>query len=520
MVLSQIPVALVKRCRHHHQLKRTQAFAFSTLPKLETDDDDDDVHGQVHVHHHAQTHHGNGDGNRYESLQKLQRIKNNQNNNQKTNNKTKAISNMPRLEELRERLAKNDDTNAPLLKAITTSLASSSSSENANTDVEVKDDKNHITWREVLETAKQHFLSHREHTQADVLTDAYSRKHSYLRISLGERCNLRCLYCMPPEGVPLQSNEKILNSDEISRLVQLFSSRGVDKVRLTGGEPLLRKDLPQIISSIADEPTINSIGITTNGITLSRKLPSLVENGLTHANISLDTLQEHKFEEITRRKGLTQVLKAIKDASKILPKGNVKVNCVVMKGFNDNELRDFIHLTKDLAVDIRFIEWMPFNDNGWNKDRFLSYDDMMKQITSDEFNQKENGGTAATTTASMQGLPAFNLERLEDGPNDTTKWWQVPGHIGRVGFITSMTQHFCGSCNRLRVTADGQLKVCLFGSAEISLRDAMREGASDEDLGMIIWAALQNKHFALGGHGNAEGIKKANDNRPMTLIGG
>ena len=183
-----------------------------------------------------------------------------------------------------------------------------------------------------------------------------------------------------------------------------------------------------------------------------------------------------------------------------------------MKGFNDNELRDFVHLTKDLPVDIRFIEWMPFNDNGWNKDRFLSYADMMKMITLDVLDHQME--------ASMQGLPAFELNRLEDGPNDTTKWWRVPGHIGRVGFITSMTEHFCGDCNRLRITADGQLKVCLFGSTEVSLRDAMREGASDDDLGSIVWAALQNKHFALGGHGNAEGIRKANDNRPMTLIGG
>lgn len=282
-------------------------------------------------------------------------------------------------------------------------------------------------------------------------------------------------------------------------------------MRLTGGEPLLRKDLSNIISSIATDQSINSVGITTNGITLSRHLPTLVENGLTHANISLDTLQSNKFEEITRRKGLSQVLKAIEHASELLPKGNVKVNCVVMKGFNDNELRDFIELTKDLPVDMRFIEWMPFNDNGWNKDRFLSYKDMMERITSDDYDMKK---------ASMQGLSAYELSRLVDGPNDTTKWWQVPGHLGRIGFITSMTNHFCGTCNRMRITADGQLKVCLFGSAEVSLKDAMREGASDEDLGTIIWAALQNKHFALGGHGNAEGIKKANDNRPMTLIGG
>jgi cyclic pyranopterin phosphate synthase len=194
----------------------------------------------------------------------------------------------------------------------------------------------------------------------------------------------------------------------------------------------------------------------------------------------------------------------------MLPKGNVKINCVVMKGFNDVELRDFVNMSKDLPVDIRFIEWMPFNDNGWNKDRFFSYNEMMKRITSD--------GTGEIS--SLKGLGPFELRRLSDGANDTTKWWQVAGHKGRLGFITSMTEHFCGTCNRIRLTADGQLKVCLFGSTEVSLRDAMREGASDTDLALIVKAALQRKKFALGGHGNAEGIKKANDNRPMILIGG
>jgi molybdenum cofactor biosynthesis protein A len=512
MVLSQIPTTFLKRCHpciyssSRHLLRkelgrggsrtsqRIEKHDFSSLAKLHVDDDNDE---------------SNQSNQDYETA-KIQIIK---------GGSEMEMKNMPRLQQLRKRLANDNGpgVGTSLLNASNAISPNTSNKSAKNLGVEVTNhklkqtsgDRNKITWREALATAKEG-LSQNEHVH--VLTDAYSRKHSYLRISLGERCNLRCLYCMPPEGVPLQSNEKILNADEISRLVKLFTARGVDKVRLTGGEPLLRKDISQIISSIATEPTINSIGITTNGITLTRQLPSLVENGLTHANISLDTLQADKFLEITRRNGLSQVMKAIENASEQLPKGNVKINCVVMKGFNDNELRDFIHLTRDLPVDIRFIEWMPFNDNGWNKDRFLSYADMMKMITSDVLNHPHEG--------TMQGLPSFELNRLEDGPNDTTKWWQVPGHIGRVGFITSMTEHFCGDCNRLRITADGQLKVCLFGSAEVSLRDAMREGASDNDMESIIWAALQNKHFALGGHGNAEGIRKANDNRPMTLIGG
>eukprot|EP00551_Chaetoceros_affinis_P006686 CAMPEP_0203670558 /NCGR_PEP_ID=MMETSP0090-20130426/6600_1 /ASSEMBLY_ACC=CAM_ASM_001088 /TAXON_ID=426623 /ORGANISM="Chaetoceros affinis, Strain CCMP159" /LENGTH=559 /DNA_ID=CAMNT_0050535445 /DNA_START=101 /DNA_END=1780 /DNA_ORIENTATION=- len=559
MVLSQIPTALAKHCRSSCTTsrvitghRREQSSAFSSLVKLavnQTDDNDheDDCRGNSTVHAINGSSNGNSSSrdennlratvNHFEASVKKLQIMNEVSKNHNGGSivvqttTTQVKKHMPRLEQLRNRLSKRhheDDVKAFSLRSVdevgkssrTNSSGNSTrtATPKANNNSNSNSNNNNMTWRQVLAAAKEHLSNSIEQNER-LLTDAYSRKHSYLRISLGERCNLRCLYCMPPEGVPLQPSEKILNADEISRLVHLFTSKGVDKVRLTGGEPLLRKDLPQIISSIAAEPTINSVGITTNGITLSRHLPTLVENGLTHANISLDTLQNNKFQEITRRNGLSQVMKAIDHAAELLPQGNVKVNCVVMKGFNDNELRDFISLTMDKPVDIRFIEWMPFNDNGWNNDRFLSYDDMMRRITSDDRDNHRDTNQGGET-ASMQGLSAVDLVRLEDGPNDTTKWWQAPDHVGRVGFITSMTQHFCGSCNRLRVTADGQLKVCLFGSAEVSLRDAMREGASDEDLGAIVWAALQNKHFALGGHGNAEGIKKANDNRPMTLIGG
>lgn len=415
----------------------------------------------------------------------------------------------PRLEKLRKELKRSSDIH--LLNSAAVPNVSNSISKNGR--VKQQQQKNNtnkpsssLSWQDILKIAKEN----REDGHLSMLTDSYSREHTYLRISLVERCNLRCQYCMPPEGIPLQKQDKLLQASEIDRLVQLFSSNGVDKVRLTGGEPLLRKDLAEIISSISLNPTIQSIGITTNGITLSRKLQSLVDAGLTHVNISLDTLQPPKFKEITRRNGLSQVLRSIEDACHALPTGNVKVNCVVMKRFNDNELRDFIGMTKDLPIDVRFIEWMPFNDNGWSQNRFVSYKDMMAHITSDVFD----------VPSSLQGLPPVQLMREEDGPNDTTKWWKAPDHVGRVGFITSMSEHFCGTCNRLRITADGQLKACLFGSAEVSLRDAMRDGVSDEDLSLIVNAAVRKKKFALGGHGSAEGIKKANDNRPMTLIGG
>jgi len=373
----------------------------------------------------------------------------------------------------------------------------------------------------------------------NILTDTHGRHHNYLRISLSERCNLRCQYCMPPEGVPLSPTSNLLTDEEIKRLVQLFAKNGVNKVRLTGGEPLLRPNLASLVRSISDTLTVSNnisgdmnesslVGITTNAISLSRQIDDLVDAGLTSVNISLDTLRADRFLEITRRNGFDKVMRAIEDCIRAFrakygevrvgPGGTggsrIKINCVVMKGFNDDELADFVRMSDARFggdVDMRFIEWMPFNDNGWNKDRFLSYKDMMEKISNE--------------------VP---LERIGDGPNDTTKWWRVQSqgqendNKARVGFITSMTEHFCASCNRLRITADGKIKVCLFSSneKEVSLRDIMRNHQhedsklQEEKLGQVIYAAVQKKTKALGGHESAEDIAKAGDNRPMTLIGG
>ena len=367
----------------------------------------------------------------------------------------------------------------------------------------------------------------------NILTDTHGRHHNYLRISLSERCNLRCQYCMPPEGIPLSPSSHLLTNDEIIRLVDLFVKNGVNKVRLTGGEPLLRKDIVPLVQSISGKlwqsQTTGSeglVGITTNGISLSRHIKDLVNAGLTGVNISLDTLREDRFVEITRRKGLQKVIRAVQDTIDVFKDkygdvrvadggSRVKINCVVMKNFNDDELEDFVHMANDQFkgdVDMRFIEWMPFNDNGWNRSRFVSYKDMMTKIRNGEDSK---------------------LERIGDGPNDTTKWWRVQSagaqieQSSRIGFITSMSEHFCASCNRLRITADGKIKVCLFGSneKEVSLRDIMRqssmgEGGNENDLSRVIHAAVQKKSFSLGGYDNPDDIAIAADNRPMTLIGG
>ena len=326
-----------------------------------------------------------------------------------------------------------------------------------------------------------------------MLTDTFGRRHTYLRISLTERCNLRCQYCMPEEGVSLQPQEQILTFEEIERLVSLFVSEGVDKIRLTGGEPLVRKDVDTLIANLGKIDGLKTFAITTNGLLVPKRLDAMHKAGINLMNISLDTLNPKKFEFITRRKGFDIVMKAIDMAIDYGYKP-VKVNCVVMKNFNENELADFVELTRHKPIEVRFIEYMPFDGNGWNDGKFLSYKDMIKLIE--------------------QEHPM--LERLQDGPNDTSKTYQVPGYVGRVGFITSMSEQFCGSCNRLRLTADGNLKVCLFGKAEVSLRDVMRDGGTDDELREVIQNAVLRKKAAHAGMYNLAEM----ENRPMILIGG
>ena len=325
------------------------------------------------------------------------------------------------------------------------------------------------------------------------LTDTFGRFHTYLRISLTERCNLRCQYCMPAEGVQLKPQDHILTFEEIERLVRLFASMGVNKIRLTGGEPLVRKDVDQLIEKLGQIKGIKTYAITTNGLLLPKKLRRLQSYGINLLNISLDTLDPAKFEFITRRKGFELVMDAI-DLALSLGYTPLKINCVVMRNFNENELADFVEMTRHKPVEIRFIEYMPFDGNGWSDNRFMPYTEMIEHI------EARHG----------------KLERMQDGPNDTSKTYHIPGYEGRVGFITSMSEQFCGSCNRLRLTADGNLKVCLFGKAEVSLRDAMRSGVSDDELKTIIDAAVKRKKAA---HAGMYTIAES-ENRPMILIGG
>ncbi|XP_077911499.1 molybdenum cofactor biosynthesis protein 1 isoform X3 [Halichoerus grypus] len=296
---------------------------------------------------------------------------------------------------------------------------------------------------------------------------------------------------MPEEGVPLTPKADLLTTEEILTLARLFVKEGIDKIRLTGGEPLIRPDVVDIVAQLHQLEGLRTIGITTNGINLARLLPQLQKAGLSAINISLDTLVPAKFEFIVRRKGFHKVMAGIHKAIE-LGYSPVKVNCVVMRGLNEDELLDFVALTEGLPLDVRFIEYMPFDGNRWNFKKMVSYKEMLNTL--------------------QQQWP--ELEKLPEEESSTAKAFKIPGFRGQLSFITSMSEHFCGTCNRLRITADGNLKVCLFGNSEVSLRDHLRAGASEEELLRIIGAAVGRKKRQHAGMFSIAQMK----NRPMILI--
>ncbi|XP_071454686.1 molybdenum cofactor biosynthesis protein 1 isoform X2 [Hetaerina americana] len=342
----------------------------------------------------------------------------------------------------------------------------------------------------------------------EILTDTFGRVHTYLRISLTERCNLRCQYCMPREGVKLTPSNKLLTTDEVIRLAEIFVREGVNKIRLTGGEPTIRKDLVDIVRAISALNGKPKMLMTTNGLTLTRMLPELYHAGLSSVNISLDSLRPERYAKITRS-GIrgkssdgtggssiwSRVMSGI-DLALEYGFNPVKINCVVMRNFNEDELIDFVRLTESKPnLEVRFIEFMPFGGNDWGTgQKLVPFSEMLSGLK--------------TEWPEMAKVPG--------GKNDTAKVYHIPGFAGKFGFITSMTENFCGGCNRLRITADGNLKVCLLGSAEVSLRDALRANISEEDLLLTIRAAVLRKKRQHAGMSNLPLMK----NRPMILIGG
>ncbi len=329
-----------------------------------------------------------------------------------------------------------------------------------------------------------------------ILTDSFKRKHTYLRISLTERCNLRCTYCMPAEGIPLVPRSHIMTYDEIYKIAKTFTDNGVTKIRLTGGEPLIRKDIPVILEKLASLPV--EIAITTNGITIDRHIEALKKYNIKNINVSLDTLDEVKFKEITRR---NQFEKVYQNILLLVENGfNVKINAVLIKDFNENEIINFIELTKNLPISFRFIEFMPFDGNKWDLKKMVSYAEIMEKVNHHYSEEK--------------------VERLQDAENDTSKNYRIKGFKGSFAIISSVTNPFCDSCNRLRLTADGKLKNCLFSATESDILTTLREGKTIEP---IIQKAVLGKFKIRGGMDTLEKLQEPDlhsKNRSMISIGG
>jgi len=329
-----------------------------------------------------------------------------------------------------------------------------------------------------------------------MLKDSFGRIHDYLRISLTDRCNYRCLYCLPePEfktGCGTSDNDQ-MTAAEIVQLAAIFVDLGVKKIRITGGEPLVRKDAGSIIESLGNLPV--KLAITTNGSRINHFLDNFNRAGIHSVNVSLDSLQRKTFFTLTNRDEFEKV----KSNIDLLLQNNyhVKINVVVMNGYNENEINDFVEWTRSTPVHIRFIEFMPFPGNKWKPEKLISYEEILRKIHSE--------------------FPDIN--KLEDHPNDTTKKYQVAGHAGTFAVISTMSEPFCSGCNRLRLTADGKMRNCLFAKSEIDLLSTLRAG---ENVVAYIQQCLDGKHFKLGGNsGAAWGIQESlSENRSMMGIGG
>ncbi len=303
------------------------------------------------------------------------------------------------------------------------------------------------------------------------LIDQYDRHLNYLRISVTDRCNLRCLYCIPPDGIAKLGHGDILTYEEILRLARIAVNLGVDKIRLTGGEPLVRKGIYEFIPRLTALPGLKEVSLTTNGIYLRDNLEKLRSAGIKRINVSLDTLHREKYEKITGYDGFQQVWEGIRLARK-LKFQPIKINVVVIKGINDDEILDFARMTLDKPYHIRFIEYMPVGEhNSWSNEKFISTDEIKEKIL-------EIGGLHPV------------LSNPFDGPAER---FRLEGGKGEIGFIGALSNHFCESCNRLRLTSEGHLRGCLFSDSEIDVKGPLREGKADDYLIRLITRAIESK---------------------------
>ena len=324
--------------------------------------------------------------------------------------------------------------------------------------------------------------------------DSYAREIDYLRVSVTDRCNLRCKYCMPEEGVDNLGHPGILSLEEIVHLIRVSVRTGVRKIRLTGGEPLVRKNFTELLRQVGAIPEIQDIGITTNGILFADMAEELKAAGLTRVNFSLDSMKEERFHEITRRGDMNSVIRSIEKALS-LDLAPIKINTVVMKGINDDEILSFVELAKRLPLHVRFIEFMPIGDL--------------------PFYQTDRMVPTADVQALIEEKYALHRGTVVPG-NGPAQCYQIEGGKGSVGFISAMSNHFCAACNRIRMTADGKLRSCLFGKQEVNLKLALQNGASDEKLAALFRKAIREKPNR---HHMDEGWGSDNE-RKMYQIGG
>jgi GTP 3',8-cyclase len=303
------------------------------------------------------------------------------------------------------------------------------------------------------------------------LVDGHGRRIADLRVSVTDRCNFRCQYCMPAEGLPWLERDAVLRFEEIERLVALTASMGVTDVRLTGGEPLVRRDFPRLVSMLA--PLVEDLSVTTNGFLLERDAEALVRAGVTRFNVSIDSLQRDRFYEMTRRDALPRVLRGLEVLAAFPEAHPIKVNAVAMRGFTEDEVLPFARFAREHPYEVRFIEFMPLDaDHAWTPDSVL---------------------TGAEVRALIE--EHFPLEPTPREPHSTARVYRFADGRGSIGFINPVSEPFCGDCNRIRLTADGKLRTCLFSLNETDLRAPLREGASDAELEQIIRAAVWRKEL-------------------------
>lgn len=324
--------------------------------------------------------------------------------------------------------------------------------------------------------------------------DSFSRKIDYMRVSVTDKCNLRCRYCMPEEGIDNIPHDDIMCFEEIELLVKAAVGIGFKKVRITGGEPLVRRDITTLIKMVRAVHGLNDLSLTTNGVLLSEMARSLKESGIDRVNISLDTLRPERFKEITRRDDFLRVISGVDEALGV-GMDPVKINVVVIRDFNDDEIMDFVELTRERPLSVRFIEYMPVSSLGkWSRSKLISSSELMDSI--------------------KQGYELIPLEEKNGaGPSQD---YTIPGYRGTVGFITPVTRHFCEECNRIRVTADGRIRSCLFSDDENYILPLLREGRGLKEIGDFILNSLETKPYC---H-NIDSIQFKSCQRSMSKIGG